>query len=130
MEDQRDDLAELAVERRSLAMRRNLSNQVRNRRRRYRVGTTWRYLDGGSSNRAGKSSGKSSCSYWEHYPSLSFYGVWLELAGFEVGDEVEIEVKHNELVIRNLGPVSIANTESRKNTNNDNCPDQSQIKYP
>ena len=111
---------------RRAAPRRDLSHQVRNRRRLYRVGTTWRYLDSGPV----KSSGKSSCSYWEHYPSLSFYGVWLELAGFEVGDEVEIQVKHNELVIRNLGPVSIANTESRKNTNNDNCPDQSQIKYP
>ena len=110
--------------------RRDRSNQVRNRRRLYRVGTTWRYLDSDSSNRVGKSSGNSSRSYWENYPSLSFYGVWLELAGFEVGDEVEIEVKHNELVIRNLGPVSIANTESRKNTNKDNCPDQSQIKYP
>ena len=110
--------------------RRDLSHQVRNRRRLYRVGTTWLYLDSGPGNRVGNSSGKSSCSYWEHYPSLSFYGVWLELAGFEVGDEVEIEVKHNELVIRNLGPVSIANTESRKNTNNDNCPDQSQIEYP
>mgnify|MGYP001794097123 FL=1 len=83
MENQRK---ESGSAKRRVEPRRNLSNQVRNRRRRYRVGTTWRYL--------GNSSDSGSATYWEHYPSLSFYGIWLELSGFEEGDEVEISVIH------------------------------------
>ncbi|MEL6628870.1 MAG: SymE family type I addiction module toxin [Bacteroidota bacterium] len=112
-------MEELKDEKRSMASRANQLYQIKNRCRRYRVGTEWRWLG----------------NYWEHYPSLSFYGIWLELAGFEEGDEVEIEVKHNELVIRNLRPVendpsNQSSISSPKKANNDDCPNQSQIKYP
>ena len=115
---------------RRMAPRRDRSNQVRNRRRRYRVGTTWRYL--------GSSSNSGSATYWEHYPSLSFYGIWLELSGFEEGDEVESEVRHNELLIRNLGKnessglaqESQAVQKVQQITNDDDPTDQSQIEYP
>ena len=130
MENQRKGLESV---KRGVETRRNLSNQVRNRRRRYRVGTTWRYL--------GSSSNSGSATYWEHYPSLSFYGIWLELSGFEEGDEVEIEVSHNELLIRNLGrhessglaqesQESQAVPTIQKITNDDDPTDQSQIEYP
>lgn len=36
------------------------------------------------------------------YPWLNVSGLWLEQAGFKVGDAVEITVEQNTLIIKNL----------------------------
>jgi toxic protein SymE len=35
-------------------------------------------------------------------PWLNISGLWLEEAGFQAGNQVEISVKHNQLVIRKI----------------------------
>jgi toxic protein SymE len=38
-----------------------------------------------------------------HVPWLNLSGVWLERAGFYIGDRVEVRVRNNRLTIINLG---------------------------
>ena len=42
-------------------------------------------------------------NYWQYYPTLRINGAWFELAGFQVGDYVQIEVRENQLIITNKG---------------------------
>jgi len=37
-------------------------------------------------------------------PQLRLSGVWLEKAGFEIGSMVNIEVKHNQLILKPVRP--------------------------
>lgn len=39
-------------------------------------------------------------SSYKRVPSLHLAGVWLEQSGFKVGDQVEITVRKNELIIK------------------------------
>ena len=41
-----------------------------------------------------------SYSTYKIVPSLHLAGVWLEESGFKAGDQVEITVKANELIIK------------------------------
>ncbi|MDP4131037.1 MAG: SymE family type I addiction module toxin [Bacteroidota bacterium] len=36
-------------------------------------------------------------------PWLNLSGVWLERAGFKIGDQVEILIEENQLIIKNAG---------------------------
>ncbi len=36
-------------------------------------------------------------------PWLNVSGVWLKQAGFEVGNEIEVTISENELVIKTIG---------------------------
>ena len=38
---------------------------------------------------------------WQEIPWLNVSGLWLEQAGFRVGDAVQIVVEHNTLTIKN-----------------------------
>lgn len=39
--------------------------------------------------------------YHKEVPWLTISGVWLEQAGFKVGQQVEINIEHNQLIITN-----------------------------
>lgn len=45
-------------------------------------------------------------SNWQgkHVPWLNVSGVWLEQAGFNIGDQVEIIIENNLLTIKNCKP--------------------------
>jgi toxic protein SymE len=48
---------------------------------------------------------RASASGWQgckEVPWLSVDGLWLEQAGFKAGDQVEITVTSNQLIIKNL----------------------------
>jgi toxic protein SymE len=45
---------------------------------------------------------ESSWNGLQDFPWLNVYGRWLEEAGFKMGDPLEITVRKNKLVIKNL----------------------------
>lgn len=38
----------------------------------------------------------------KYVPWLNVNGLWLERAGFKIGDRIEIDVKNNQLIIKKL----------------------------
>lgn len=44
-----------------------------------------------------------SCRGLKEVPWLNVSGMWLEQAGFGIGDQIEITVRQNELIIKPLG---------------------------
>lgn len=38
----------------------------------------------------------------KYVPWLNVNGLWLERAGFKIGDHIEIDVKNNQLIIKKL----------------------------
>jgi len=45
---------------------------------------------------------RTSCTGLKQVPWLNVSGVWLEQAGFGIGDQIEITVRQNELIIKPL----------------------------
>lgn len=45
--------------------------------------------------------GWPSSGHWKRLPWLNVNGLWLEQAGFRAGDQVQILVEHNTLIIKN-----------------------------
>lgn len=45
---------------------------------------------------------QSSCIGLKEVPWLNVSGMWLEQAGFGIGDQVEITVRQNKLIIKPL----------------------------
>jgi toxic protein SymE len=44
---------------------------------------------------------QTSCTGLKNVPWLNVSGVWLEQAGFRIGDRVQITIEQNQLIIKN-----------------------------
>lgn len=52
--------------------------------------------------REGKITWGSNYNTGKYVPWLNVNGIWLEQAGFRIGDQIEIDVQNNQLIIKNL----------------------------